>query len=75
MCRIVMFGSSGSGKPPWLASDFAIRLAHLNLNSLAWDSLDVQVQTMTLDDWVAFLPRRRSLTESASTIRDFIHEH
>ena len=76
MCRIVVFGNSGSGKTTLarvLTSQYG--LAHLDLDSLAWDSSGVQVQTMTLDDWVAFVPRRRSLTESASTIRDFIHEH
>ena len=76
MRRIVVFGNSGSGKTTLarvLTSQYG--LAHLDLDSLAWDSSGVQVQTMTLDDWVAFVPRRRSLTESASTIRDFIHEH
>ena len=76
MCRIVVFGNSGSGKTTLarvLTSQYG--LAHLDLDSLAWDSSGVQVQTMTLDDWAAFVPRRRSLTESASTIRDFIHEH
>ena len=76
MCRIVVFGNSGSGKTTLarvLTSQYG--LAHLDLDSLAWDSSGVQLQTMTLDDWVAFVPRRRSLTESASTIRDFIHEH
>jgi hypothetical protein len=76
MCRIVVFGNSGSGKTTLarvLTSQYG--LAHLDLDSLAWDSSGVQVQTMTLDDWVAFVPRRRSLTESASTIRGFIHEH
>jgi hypothetical protein len=76
MRRIVVFGNSGSGKTTLarvLTSQYG--LAHLDLDSLAWDSSGVQVQTMTLDDWAAFVPRRRSLTESASTIRDFIHEH
>ena len=76
MCRIVVFGNSGSGKTTLarvLTSQYG--LAHLDLDSLAWDSSGLQVQTMTLDDWAAFVPRRRSLTESASTIRDFIHEH
>jgi hypothetical protein len=76
MCRIVVFGNSGSGKTTLarvLTSQYG--LAHLDLDSLAWDNSGVQVQTMTLDDWVAFVPRRRSLTESASAIRDFIHEH
>ena len=76
MWRIVVFGNSGSGKTTLarvLTSQYG--LAHLDLDSLAWDSSGVQVQTMTLDDWAAFVPRRRSLTESASTIRDFIHEH
>ena len=76
MCRIVVFGNSGSGKTTLarvLTSQYG--LAHLDLDSLAWDSSGVQVQTMTLDDWAAFVPRRRSPTESASTIRDFIHEH
>ena len=76
MCRIAVFGNSGSGKTTLarvLTSQYG--LAHLDLDSLAWDSSGVQVQTMTLDDWAAFVPRRRSLTESASTIRDFIHEH
>jgi hypothetical protein len=71
-----MFGNSGSGKTTLarvLTSQYG--LAHLDLDSLAWDSSGLQVQTMTLDDWAAFVPRRRSLTESASTIRDFIHEH
>jgi hypothetical protein len=71
-----VFGNSGSGKTTLarvLTSQYG--LAHLDLDSLAWDSSGVQVQTMTLDDWAAFVPRRRSLTESASTIRDFIHEH
>ena len=76
MRRIVVFGNSGSGKTTLarvLTSQYG--LAHLDLDSLAWDSSGVQVQTMTLDDWAAFVPRRRSLTESASTISDFIHEH
>ena len=76
MCRIVVFGNSGSGKTTLarvLTSQYG--LAHLDLDSQAWDSSGVQVPTMTLDDWAAFVPRRRSLTESASTIRDFIHEH
>ena len=76
MRRIVVFGNSGSGKTTLarvLTSQYG--LAHLDLDSLAWDSSGVQVQTMTLDDWAAFVPRRRSLTESARTIRDFIHEH
>ena len=76
MRRIVVFGNSGSGKTTLarvLTSQYG--LAHLDLDSLAWDSSGVQVQTMALDDWAAFVPRRRSLTESASTIRDFIHEH
>ncbi len=60
MRRIVVFGNSGSGKTTLarvLTSQYG--LAHLDLDSLAWDSPGV----------------RRSLTESASTIRDFIHEH
>ncbi len=76
MRRIVVFGNSGSGKTTLarvLTSQYG--LAHLDLDSLAWDSSGVQVQTMTLDDWATFVPRRRSLTESESTIRDFIHEH
>jgi adenylate kinase family enzyme len=60
MRRIVVFGNSGSGKTTLarvLTSQYG--LAHLDLDSLAWDSPG----------------GRRSLTESASTIRDFIHEH
>src|SRR5437870_444421 len=60
MRRIVVFGNSGSGKTTLarvLTSQYG--LAHLDLDSLAWDSPG----------------RRRSLTESANTIRDFIHEH
>ena len=60
MRRIVVFGNSGSGKTTLarvLASQYG--LAHLDLDSLAWDSPG----------------GRRSLTQSASTIRDFIHEH
>src|SRR6266436_8125163 len=62
MRRIVVFGNSGSGKTTLarvLTSQYG--LAHLDLDSLAWDSPGVQVQTMTLDDWAAFVPRRRSL--------------
>ena len=60
MRRIVVFGNSGSGKTTLarvLTSQYT--LAHLDLDSLAWDSPGV----------------RRSLAESGSTIRDFIHEH
>jgi len=60
MRRIVVFGNSGSGKTT-LARVLTSRygLAHLDLDSLAWDSPGV----------------RRSLTESASAIRDFIDEN
>ena len=60
MRRIVVFGNSGSGKTT-LARVLTSQygLAHLDLDSVAWDSPG----------------GRRSLTESASTIRDFIHEH
>jgi len=60
MCHIVVFGNSGSGKTT-LARVLTSQygLAHLDLDSVVWDSSG----------------GRRSLTESASTIRDFIHEH
>ena len=60
MHRIAVFGNSGSGKTTLarvLTSQYG--LAHLDLDSLAWDSPG----------------GRRSLTESASAIRDFIREH
>ena len=71
MRRIVVFGNSGSGKTTLarvLTSQYG--LAHLDLDSLAWDSPGVRP-----DDDLDDCRRRRSLTESASTIRDFIHEH
>ena len=60
MHRIVVFGNSGSGKTT-LARVLTSQygLARLDLDSLAWDSPG----------------DRRSLAESASTIRDFINEH
>lgn len=60
MRRIVVFGNSGSGKTT-LARRLTSQhgLAHLDLDSLAWDTPGV----------------RRSLTESASAIRDFIGEN
>ena len=45
MRRIVVFGNSGSGKTTLarvLTSQYG--LAHLDLDSLAWDSSGVQVQ-------------------------------
>jgi adenylate kinase family enzyme len=57
MRRIVVFGNSGSGKTTLarrLTSQYG--LAHLDLDSLAWDSPGI----------------RRSPTESAGAIRDFI---
>jgi adenylate kinase family enzyme len=60
MRRVVVFGNSGSGKTT-LARVLTSQygLAHLDLDSVAWDSPG----------------GRRSLTESASTISDFVHEH
>jgi adenylate kinase family enzyme len=60
MRRIVVFGNSGSGKTT-LARVLTSRygLAHLDLDSLAWDSPGV----------------RRSPKESAGAIRDFIDEN
>ena len=60
MQRIVVFGNSGSGKTTLaraLTSQYG--LAHLDLDSLAWDSPGV----------------RRSSTQSASAVREFIHKH
>lgn len=58
MQRIIIFGNSGSGKTTMackLAQEHG--LAHLDLDSLAWDSPGV----------------RRPLEESACAIRDFVH--
>jgi adenylate kinase family enzyme len=60
MQRIVLFGNSGSGKTRMargLARENA--LAHLDLDSLAWDSPGT----------------RRSMHESARLIRDFLDAH
>jgi adenylate kinase family enzyme len=60
MRRIVVFGNSGSGKTTLaraLTSQYG--LAHLDLDSLAWDRPGV----------------RRPSPESASAVRGFIHKH
>ncbi len=60
MRRIVVFGNSGAGKTTLaraLTSQYG--LAHLDLDSLAWDSPGL----------------RRSPAASARAIRDFIDEH
>lgn len=58
MHRIIIFGNSGSGKTTMARSlAQAHGLAHLDLDSLAWDSPGV----------------RRPLEQSARAIRDFVH--
>jgi len=60
MRRIVVFGNSGSGKTTLArALTLQYRLAHLDLDSLAWESPGV----------------RKSPAESARAIRNFIEEH
>ena len=79
MRRIVVFGNSGSGKTTLaraLTSQYG--LAHLDLDSLAWDRpAEAWLSRLKNEprSWKDFVPVRKPSPESARAIHDFIEEN
>ena len=79
MRRIVVFGNSGSGKTTLaraLTSQYG--LAHLDLDSLAWDRpAEAWLSRLKNEPrlWKDFVPVRKPSPESTRAIHDFIEEN